>query len=296
MSKPNSSVATDNTVRLPDGRLLGYADCGDIEGKPLFLFHGWPGSRLEAKFFDTEMAKAGIRIVGLDRPGMGLSDYQPGRQILDWPDDVVAVADALEVDCFAVLGDSGGGPYALACAYKIPDRLTDCGVISSIGPSDFSKEGMSAMFRMLFLINRWLPWLLRPMLWMSLGRNSQNEEKLERMLLKMKQGLPEPDRKVMDGTVIDTFREEISESFRQGAKGPAYDGRLYGRSWGFRLKDIAFDRVHLWHGELDWDMPISMGRAMAEAIPNCQATFYPNDAHMSIISNHMEDIIAALLS
>jgi len=111
ISTPNSSTATDKTVRLPDGRSLGYAVCGDPEGRPIFQFHGWPGSRLQARFLDEEATKAGIRVIGLDRPGIGLSDFQPGRQILDWPNDVVALADAMKIDRFAVLGISGGGPY-----------------------------------------------------------------------------------------------------------------------------------------------------------------------------------------
>lgn len=297
MSTPDLSTATDKTIRLPDGRSLGYTVCGDPEGQPVFQFHGWPGSRLQAKFLDEEAAKAGIRVIGLDRPGIGLSDFQPDRQVLDWPNDVVALADAMRIDRFAVLGISGGGPYVAACAYKIPDRLTGCGIVSGMGPIDLSTEGMEASTRAIFFIARRLPWLLGPLIWLSMGRHSQmDEEKIERSMPKMMQRLQEPDRKVLDKSELrKLFIEDSRESFRQGSKGQAYECRLFVQPWGFRLEDIAFDKVYLWQGELDVNVPVSVGRAVAEAIPNCEAKFYPNDAHLSTLFNHMKEIMGSLL-
>jgi pimeloyl-ACP methyl ester carboxylesterase len=297
VSSSNSSVVTDQTIRLPDGRLLGYAVCGDPDGKPLFLFHGWPASRLEIKYVDEKATKAGFRAIGIDRPGMGISDFKPNRQILDWPNDVVALADALNIDRFAVLGISGGGPYAAACAYKIPDRLSACGIIAGLGPISTGTEGMNASNRTIFFMARRLPWLLRPTMWLLIGRHHQNKEKAEQLISKMMQKYPKPDRVVLDQPELERLIiEDILESFRQGTKGPGYEGRLYGQPWGFRLEDITFDRVCLWHGELDTNVPVAMGRAIAEAIPNCRAKFCPNDAHISIIFNHMQEIMITLLS
>ena len=112
----------DQTLKLKDGRTLGYIDLGNKDGKPLFHFHGFPGSRLEATILADRAIVKNIRVICIDRPGMGLSDFKENRTLLDWPDDVVELADALEIDKFAVEGISGGGPYAAACAYKIPDR------------------------------------------------------------------------------------------------------------------------------------------------------------------------------
>lgn len=289
---------TDKTIRLPDGRSLGYAACGDPESQPVFFFHGWPGSRLQAKFFDEEATKAGVRVIGLDRPGMGLSDFQPGRQILDWPNDVVALADAMRIDRFAVLGTSGGGPYAAACAYKIPGRLTGCGILSGMGPMDTGTEGMEANNRAIFFIARRLSRLLRPLIWLSIGRHNQmDEEKAEKSIAKMMQKLPESDRKVLGKSELRRlFMEDSRESFRQGTRGPAYECRLYVQPWGFRLEDIDFDKIYLCQGELDVNVPVSMGRAMAEVIPNCKAKFYPNDAHLSTIFNHIEEIMGDLFT
>ena len=128
------SVSTNSTTfQLRDGRTLGYAEYGNSAGTPLFYFHGHPGSRFEAGFFAQQATHNGIRLIGIDRPGMGLSSYKAGRQFLDWPDDVVELADNLHIDRFAVARFSGGGPYALACAVKIPHRLLSCGIISGVG-------------------------------------------------------------------------------------------------------------------------------------------------------------------
>ena len=142
-------MATDNTsttIKLKDGRLLGYAEYGAPEGKPVFYFHGFPGSRLDWLLCDASAAaELNIRIIAIDRPGMGLSDFKRGREILDWPDDVVELADVLQVDRFAVLGISGGGPYACACAFKISERLTTTAIVCGMGPSEApgAKEGIS---------------------------------------------------------------------------------------------------------------------------------------------------------
>jgi pimeloyl-ACP methyl ester carboxylesterase len=137
---------TDCSITLGDGRRLGYAEYGDPEGKPLFYCHGYPASRFEAALLDPAARKARVRIVAADRPGCGLSDFQPNRRILGWPNDVVELADALGIDRFAIVGVSGGGPYALACARKIPQRLTAAGVVCGLGPTSE-------------------PWALRGMLW-----------------------------------------------------------------------------------------------------------------------------------
>ncbi len=119
----DSVSATDKTIQLHDGRTLGYAEYGIAERKALFYFHGHPGARLEARFLAEQAEQAGVRLIGVDRPGMGLSTFKANRRLLDWPDDVVELADRLRLNRFAVVGFSGGGPYALACAYKIPHLI-----------------------------------------------------------------------------------------------------------------------------------------------------------------------------
>lgn len=284
----------DNVLRLKDGRLLGYAEYGDPDGKPLVFFHGMPGSRLSAQLGDAVAKKLGVRIIAPDRPGYGLSDFQPGRTILDWPDDVVELADALNIERFPVGGVSGGGPYATACAFKIPDRLTAAGIISGVGPFDVpeSTQGMSRQNRLLFGAARRVPWLVNLPMWlMALGARRFADQFLSLTM----RALPEPDKAILSRPEIrPLFVQDAVEAFRSGGRGAAWEAVLYARPWGFRLEDITME-VHLWQGEIDVNVPPTMGRYQADAIPNCKATFYPGQAHLLLI-DRMEEILGSLVS
>lgn len=292
-----STMSSDKrTIHLGDGRLLGYAEYGDPEGKPVLYFHGYPGTRFRAKLISDAAVRAGVRLIGLDRPGMGLSDFQPGRKILDWPDDVIELADALGLGRFSVVGVSGGGPYSAACAFKIPSRLTACGILAGTGPMDQASEDITMSNRVIGFVAQRLPLLFRVILWGSLGRFSQDPERLEAIIEKQAKPLPEPDRQLFSTPEIKRFFvEEAAEAFRQGAKGPALEGKLlFGEPWGFVPEEITMENVYLWYGELDANVPVSMGRAMAERIPNCQATFYPHEAHFSLLLNHADEVLKTL--
>jgi pimeloyl-ACP methyl ester carboxylesterase len=281
MSNTDSVEALDTTIQLHDGRTLGYAEYGQSRGKALFYFGA---SRLEARFLAEQAKHLGIRLIGLDRPGMGLSRFQAGRRLLDWLDDVVEVADRLQIDRFAVVGVSGGGPYALACAYQIPERLTACGTVSGVGP-------VRVRFYQRF------PWLLIPLMWV-MGRFFRDEARARKSLRRFTGSWPEPDRQsLLLPEISDLWAASMAEAFRQGARGLTYDTLLgEGRPWGFKLEDIAFPSVYLWHGEFDQDVPIAMGRAVARQLPHCQATFYPGEGHLSVLVNHREEIVTALMT
>ena len=292
-----ATVSSDGgTVHLRDGRLLGYAEHGDPQGQPVLYFNGFPGTRFEGKLISEAAARAGVRLIGLDRPGMGLSDFQPDRRMLDWPDDVIEFADALGLSQFSVVGVSGGGPFSAACAFKIPGRLRACGIIAGTGPMHPASEDITRSNRVMGFVAQRLPLLFRVLMWWSLGRFSQDRERLEAIIEKQMQRLPERDRQLFGRPEIrQLFVEEAAEAFRQGAKGPAWEGKLlFGDPWGFVPEDISMEEVHLWHGELDANVPVSMGRAMAERIPHCQARFYPDEAHLSLVLNHAEEILATL--
>jgi pimeloyl-ACP methyl ester carboxylesterase len=151
----------DQVLELKDGRKLGYAEYGDLNGKPMFHFHGHPGSRLEARLFGEKPKEHGVHIISVERPGIGLSDFLHKRTLLDWPDDIIELADHLGLDKFVVEGMSGGGPYAVACAYKIPERLTCCGIIAGMGLINWSRKGMMLSNRISFFISRRLPFLIK---------------------------------------------------------------------------------------------------------------------------------------
>ena len=269
------------TIRLHDGRTLGYAEYSPPGWKTLFYFHGHPGSRVEAGFLADEAKKLNVRLIGIDRPGMGYSTFQPNRRFLDWPDDVSELADILEINHFAVAGLSGGGPYALACAYKIPDRLTACGVISGVGRIN----------PFISFLSQWLPWLMMPIV----RRSFQNEEQAQEALSKAAMKWIEADRKsLMVPGIKEIMAASLVEGLRQGTRGAAYEGTLFGRSWGFRLEEIQFRKIFLWHGELDKEVPVASAREIARQLPHRKTTYYSQHGHISLIVNHAEDILKAL--
>ena len=126
------SNPTEQRLILKDGRTLGFAEYGDPKGEPMLEFHGCPSSRLEARNYDEAGKKLGARVIGIDRPGFGISTYVKGYRTVDWPADVIEFADALGLNRFVVAGISSGSPYALACARFIPERLKGCAVVSGV--------------------------------------------------------------------------------------------------------------------------------------------------------------------
>jgi pimeloyl-ACP methyl ester carboxylesterase len=269
----------DATLRLRDGRTLGYAEYGRTSGNVLLYFGS---SRLEAGLLAEPAERAGVRVIGLDRPGMGLSQFKPDRRLLDWPRDVVELADQLGIDEFAVIGVSAGGPHALACAHATADRLTACGIVSGVGPT-------------VLHFRQRLPWLLTSMVWL-MSRFFRDEDHARMSLTRFMRGWPASDRiSLRDPLVGDLWAASLVESFRQGARGMGYDSVLVeARRWGFELDQIHVPRLHLWHGELDEDVPVAMGRAVAERLASCTATYYPEEGHLSVIVNHRDEIVRTL--
>ena len=289
--------ALNQTMTLSDGRVLGYAEAGDPEGKVLFHFHGLNSSRLEVKIAHEQMAQAGIRIIGVDRPGMGLSTFQEDRKILDFVEDVKALADKLNIDTFSVLGVSAGAAYATACVYKIPHRVLFCGMISALGPVELGIDDMGRRSRAFIFVAQNFPWLIKPIFWLVQGRLSQKESTADRFLEHIMFNLGEEDHKLLeDPRMKKALLETFQESYRNGTKGVAHDARLVlGRSWGFDLQDIHLDHIYLWHGEKDLAVPVSMARSMVKKIAGSKIKIYPNEGHLSIVFHDLHEIVEDII-
>lgn len=286
------TAAEDGTLVLGDGRRLGYAQYGAADGEPVFYFHGHPGSRLEARFARQAAQAAGVRVIALDRPGYGLSDYKPGRAITDWPGDVAEAAGILHIGRFSVAGASGGGPYALACAWRLPDRVKAAAVISGVGPYQVPgiTRGMRWQNRLGFRLGSRWPALAR-LLMRSMHRNiaTRPRKTLDALARAMS---PADAAIVRRPEVRDVLIADITEAFRGGSEGAAHDVVLLGRPWGFSLREIE-PEVHLWQGEADTLVPPAMGRYQAEQIPHCHASMLPGEGHLLVI-DRMPDLIDAL--
>jgi pimeloyl-ACP methyl ester carboxylesterase len=290
---------TQQTFLLPDGRVLGYAEYGAPDGKPLFYFHGWPSSRIEFVGLkgDEIARRLNVRIIAADRPGFGLTSYQSHHRFIDWPKDVAALADHLGFDRFAVMSYSASSPYSLACAYAIPDRLTSVGVVSGVG-QPFSAPGATHGMPTIMLwttarIHPRLTWMMFNMMKNTLATaprdqlpKSAKQAMMAEADFEFIQQHPDVNGANLDGGV---------EALRQGGLGPAEAGRLYWKQWGFRLEDIK-TKVHVWHGEEDVNAPFAAhGKWLADKLPNVEAKFYPGEGHISLIHKHLETFIHSLL-
>jgi len=290
-----SENKTTQGLTLRNGRFLAYSEYGDPIGKPVIYCHGSPGSRLDLANMEETLNQAGVRLIALDRPGIGLSDFKPGYQLLDWPDDVIELADELDLDKFGVLGLSGGGPFCAACSYKIPERLTKASLVSGIGLIDEpgATEGMGQTNKRIFSLARRANWLIR-LQYALMARGLKSDP--DRVLKQMKTAFPEPDRVLLEQhpEEAQSLLDSMSEALRAGTKGIAHEWSLYVRPWGFNLEDISIE-VDLWHGEADTNVPVSMGQQMAQAIPNSTTHFLPNEGHVSLFVNHLEEILSELV-
>jgi len=280
--------------KLSDGRVLAYEQYGDIQGRTVFFFHGTPGSRL---FHPPEEAtrQMRVRLICVDRPGYGGSTFQPGRQFLDWPKDIAALADALDINRFAVAGHSGGGPYALACAYWFPERVSGAAILSGAGPVDApgATEGLTSLQALALRIGRYSPWwLIRFLTWMFFRKSAADPARAI--------DLDARDRAVADEEVlkIPGVRENCIESdveaYRQGLNAFSWEVCLLTRPWGFPLEHIKVP-VSLWHGTADDFTTTGMARSMADRIPDCQARIYEGEGHMLLIPRWGEVLDTFLL-
>lgn len=293
----NNNDRYAKTIFLKDGRTLGYAELGNTNGKPIFYFNGFPGSRLEARAGEEGIEKSGIRLISIDRPGLGLSDPKPKRSFVDWPDDVMELANALNIEKFGVIGISGGGPYSLACAYKMPSkRLATAAICGGMGPLEAGTEGMKKSNRVLFTIAKKMPWLLRFLMWLGFRRKCKTVEDAQKLLLENLDDFPEADQKLFQDPKLNRlFAEETFEAFLQGSKWVAYEAKLYARSWGFKLEDISPEiKVFIFHGEIDDQVPIGMAQYMEKRIPNCEAIYFPNETHYGAALNHIEEMVSRI--
>jgi pimeloyl-ACP methyl ester carboxylesterase len=279
-------------LRLSDGRRLGYADYGDRDGVPVVFFHGTPGSRRIARCADQAARRRGIRLIAPDRPGFGLSDFQPGRTLAAWPADVVELADALRLERFAVAGVSGGGPYVAVCAWRLAHRLSHAGIVSGMGPID--DPALAAVlprhYRAGFALVRRLPGAARAAFGLAmLGLRSTPGC----VLASISASLSEMDRAIFSRPRIRALLlDDAREALRRGPRGAALELRLLSRPWDVRLDQIRMP-VHLWHGDADAQVPVAIAHRLAAALPDCRARFLPDAGHLWVL-DHLDEILATL--
>lgn len=281
---------TSNILELSDGTHLCWAEYGDTNGKPVFVFHGNPGSRLAWGAMPGTPFLEGVRLVAPDRPGYGKTDFK-ALALERWPQDMVELSDHLEIDRFAVFGPSGGGPYALACAWKIAERLTSVGVFGAVGPNaPEAVEGALPSLKLLWRIAKTLQWAVRLQMRFIALAARKNPVRVAMRLRDLE--LKDEDKAVFDRPeILELFRVDFPEAYRQNGIGSAYDATIPA-SWPIPLEEIPI-RVQLWHAERD-PLVGNMTRYLAQHLPHADLKCLPGEGHLWIL-DHMPEVLAALV-
>lgn len=257
------------TVRIDGQRVLGVAEYGDPDGRPVLYFHGGLSSRLDPRPTDQACRQKAIKLLSVDRPGIGLSDPVPGRRLLDWPKDIERLMDVLGIGTTDVIGWSGGAPHALACAAVLPQRVRTVVTVGALVPVDRPgrvKEIKLLADRILFPLSRRAP-LLAACVMQAIRLGGRHM--LRRSMLK---SLPSAaDRALVSSGSLADATDFFFEAMRQGAGGIVADYVVMGAPWGFDPADVSRP-VHVVQGAEDDMLPRHRGIELAQALP--KGTFH----------------------
>ncbi|MFN7563655.1 MAG: alpha/beta fold hydrolase [Prosthecobacter sp.] len=280
----------DHVITLSNGLRLGYAEYGDPRGEVAFYFHGWPSSRLQGCLFDDLAKKHGMRLICPDRPGIGLSDPQPGRTLADWQQTLTELAAHVGADNWHVIAWSGGGPYLLSTALLMPKRLLSASIICGAPPLIFlGDREMFWIYRWLIQLRKLLPTVLGGIL--KLGAFIARMKPgclVHRLLLKM---LGAEDRRILsDPKVFKVVCEATLGALSRPAADVIADADIYLSEWGFEVSRIAVP-IHFWHGKQDRNIDWTYTQRLAAIIPHAVTHFSEHDGHYSLPVTHAEQII-----
>jgi len=286
MPRPDENL----TVLLSDGRAVGYAQYGAPDGAVVVNAHGGLACRLDIAAADSAARTAGVRLISPDRPGIGGSDPQPGRTILDWAADIAEMLNQLGVEKFSAIGWSMGGQYAAALAWALPERVGRVAIIAGALP--LTEPGVFAQLpafdRLYTRLSQRAPWLLKPCFRaMALGvRTAPNL--YGRFAVSQ---LGPADAAVLRDEGFDEFARMSAEAIRRPG-GVVEDYRAWMRPWGFTPEQIAIP-VDVWGGLQDELVKPAWPRELARRIPG--ATLHERPGGHFLAHLYYPDIFARLV-
>lgn len=289
-------IPQPETVRTADGRVTGYYEFGDPAGTPVVALHGTPACGAGFAWADQRARARGIRLLAPDRPGVGDSDrWEPGRgaSIADYPATLSAFADALGLETFPLIGYSGGGPYALAAAHALPDRVAAAAIVAGAGQVGVwaTIDDFESTDRRLTKLSLRAPALAQVVLSVS-ARAARRAARTSLRFVQIE--MSPPDRAVM--AEFPTPRAALAvftESCRHGARGVVDDYAALGRPWGFAVEHISVP-VLCWHAPTDEVVPLHHSEELVRRIPGARLSHWDGEGHLAIIE-HIGEVLDALV-
>lgn len=282
----------DRQVLLADGTGISYLEGGRPDAPVVLFLHGTPGSRMEVVGpIDRAAVDLGLRLIAPDRPGCGNSSFLRYR-VADYPRLVARFADALGVGGFAVVGTSGGGRYAAACASGLLTRVNHLVLVGATAPVELpgARQTWSSEDRLAYTLAVRTPWLFRA--WMArLARDLERHPDRWRKALPI---LAEADQRALERPEVgQLMRSMLTEAFRQGGRGVARDYQLEALPWGCDLTAVTAP-VDIWHGRDDTLVDVGAADILAAALPVAERHIVPGEGHFSLILEHAADYLAPL--
>jgi pimeloyl-ACP methyl ester carboxylesterase len=273
-------------VRVGGRRVLGYAEYGDENGRLVLWHHGTPGGRRQIPMTARRAAEhLGLRLVCVERPGVGDSTNHRYGSIVEWAADAEKLVDELGHDQFAVVGLSGGGPYALACAHEFPHRVTVVGLLGSVCPVTGPNAAPGASIVNLAVRFQGLLDPMRTALGTGVWLALQPVVPLGHFALQMYSSrMPKGDQKVFaDPEMEAMFIDDIVNASRRRFGAIAHDAALFGRPWGFDLTDVDVP-VFWWHGDADNIVPLAHAEHSIELLQACELSVRPEESHLGALA------------
>jgi pimeloyl-ACP methyl ester carboxylesterase len=285
MSRATASPKVDRLIQLRDGRAMAYSEWGLLDGRPIVLIHGTPGSRLFCP--DEEAtARAGVRLITIDRPGYGRSDPGPKRPLVEWADDFVELIDVLDLQASPVIGWSGGGPYAMAAGLRAPDRVPTVGLAASPGPTALVPGGTDAYTRDDLAAFELL--VRDPVAGTQAIRDLCAWYTVDGSGVMFEESFGAADDRVLaEPGVLEAVKRWMAEGARQGSWGFADDWTAIELPWGFSVEDIK-QPVHVWWGESDPEVSRAHTDYLATSIPRASLVTFEGEGHLFPITHWPE--------
>ena len=284
MAGPRNVPDRDGVAELGNGRSLGYAEYGDEDGRVVLWFHGTPGACRQVPPDAPDLARRrGIRLIGIERPGTGLSTSYRYTRMLEWAHDVERFLDVHDIDRFAAVGLSGGGPFVLACGHHFGLRRMAAGaVLGGIGPTR-GAEAAPGYTRLLAPFEPVLSWVAAPVGAVVSCMLKPVASVMGSPAFDLYANFVSPpcDRPVLKRPDMkEAFLYDITTATRTGVRALTQDLLLFARDWRFSLRDIDVP-IRFWHGDADRIVPLTHSVHQAALVPDSALTVVPGGGHFS---------------